>query len=245
MTTVPTSSRRARIAAALALVATLVAACGGSTTTAASTATITVAAPTRAAASGARPALDPAHTALLVMDMQQGIVSELSASAGTVITHTAAAEQAARRAGVHVVLVGTAFQAGYPEVSQNNKAFARVIGSGSMLQGSPESQFDPRIAAVGNEPVVIKARVGAFGSTPLREILRAGHIQTLVLTGIATSGVVLSTLRVAADDDYRIIVLSDCVADPDPEVQRVLLDKVFPTQADVMTSAAFDAELAT
>ncbi|MCU1644869.1 MAG: isochorismatase hydrolase family protein [Nocardia sp.] len=49
----------------------------------------------------------------------------------------------------------------------------------------------------------------------------------------------LSTLRGAADLDYRVIVLSDCVTDTDSEVNRVLLDKVFPPQADVIDSADF------
>ena len=62
-----------------------------------------------------------------------------------------------------------------------------------------------------------------------------GTVRHLVLTGVATSGVVLSTLRSAADLDYRITVLSDGCGDGDPEVHRVLTEKVFPTQATVTT----------
>jgi nicotinamidase-related amidase len=58
-----------------------------------------------------------------------------------------------------------------------------------------------------------------------------------VLTGIATSGVVLSTLREAADRDFRLVVLSDGCLDADPEVHRVLTEKVFPRQAEVMAVA--------
>lgn len=76
---------------------------------------------------------------------------------------------------------------------------------------------------------MIKHRMGAFSSTDLDMILRANGIQTLVLSGIATSGVVLSTLRYAAD--YRLVVVKDCCSDCDEEVHRVLLDKVFPRQA--------------
>ena len=50
-----------------------------------------------------------------------------------------------------------------------------------------------------------------------------------------TSGVVLSTLRQAADLDYRLTVLTDACYDPDPEIHRVLTEKVFPRQADVIT----------
>ena len=66
-------------------------------------------------------------------------------------------------------------------------------------------------------------------------ILRAKDIKHLVLTGVATSGVVLSTVREAADKDYRLTVLADACADSDGEVHRVLTTKVFPRQADVIS----------
>ncbi len=74
-------------------------------------------------------------------------------------------------------------------------------------------------------------------------ILRANDIETIVMFGIATSGVVLSTLRHAADADYRLIVLKDCCSDRDAEVHRVLTEKVFPRQATVITAAEFLAAL--
>jgi len=75
-------------------------------------------------------------------------------------------------------------------------------------------------------------------------VLRAQGISHLVLSGIATSGVVLSTLREAADKDYQLTVLADCCFDGDEEVQRVLLSKVFPRQAEVVQSSEWKASLA-
>jgi nicotinamidase-related amidase len=75
-------------------------------------------------------------------------------------------------------------------------------------------------------------------------LLRGRGIDHLVLAGIATSGVVLSTLRQAADLDYRLTVLADGCLDADPEVHEVLLHKVFPRQADVTTIAGWAASLA-
>ena len=75
-------------------------------------------------------------------------------------------------------------------------------------------------------------------------MLRAGGIDHLVLAGIATSGVVLSTLRQAADLDYRLTVLADGCLDADPEVHRVLTEKVFPRQAGVAGIADWTATLA-
>jgi nicotinamidase-related amidase len=67
-------------------------------------------------------------------------------------------------------------------------------------------------------------------------ILRANGIDTLLLTGVATSGVVLSTLRYARDSDYRLLVVKDCCSDKDAEVHRVLTEQVFPRQATVASA---------
>ncbi|HEU5466525.1 MAG TPA: isochorismatase family cysteine hydrolase, partial [Gemmatimonadales bacterium] len=90
---------------------------------------------------------------------------------------------------------------------------------------------------------VTKRRVSAFAGSDLDVVLRAGNTDTLILCGIATSGVVLSTVRQAADLDYRLIVLSDGCLDMDPEVHRVLTEKVFVRQADVKTIAEWMQEV--
>jgi nicotinamidase-related amidase len=102
---------------------------------------------------------------------------------------------------------------------------------------------DPSIDPKPTEMVITKRRVSAFAGSDLEVILRGHKIDHLVLTGIATSGVVLSTLRQAADMDYRISVLSDACADRDPEVHSVLLNKVFPRQAEVLTVDQWTAGL--
>jgi nicotinamidase-related amidase len=99
------------------------------------------------------------------------------------------------------------------------------------------------LAPLEGEPVVIKRRVSAFSGSDLDVLLRGLGAGTLVMAGIATSGVVLSTLRQAADLDYRIAVLSDACADRDPEVHRVLTEKIFPRQAQVTTTDEWIASL--
>jgi nicotinamidase-related amidase len=73
----------------------------------------------------------------------------------------------------------------------------------------------------------------------METVLKAKGVTHLVLMGIATSGVVLSTVRWAADADYEITVLADCCADADDEVHRVLTQKVFPRQATAVSAAEF------
>jgi nicotinamidase-related amidase len=68
-------------------------------------------------------------------------------------------------------------------------------------------------------------------------VLRARDVTALVLGGIATSGVVLSTVREAADRDYELTVFEDLCLDGDDEVHRVLTQKVFPRPSDVRVSA--------
>lgn len=82
--------------------------------------------------------------------------------------------------------------------------------------------------------IVTKRRVGAFTGSDLEVVLRAQLISTLVLAGISTSGVVLSTVRDAADRDLGIVVLSDACTDQNADVHQLLIEKIFPMQALVM-----------
>jgi nicotinamidase-related amidase len=143
----------------------------------------------------------------------------------------------ARKQAIPVIYVVVAFRKGYPEVSANNKLFGMIRNSGRNFDSPEAAQIDPAIAPQDGDFIVQKKRVSAFCGSDLEVILRGQGIQHLVLTGIATSGVVLSTLREAADKDYRLTVLSDCCLDMDEEVHRVLTTKVFVRQADVMDHA--------
>lgn len=178
------------------------------------------------------------NTALLVMDLQNGIVSRFADKQETLLPFKQAIE-AARGHGIQVVYVRVAFREGYPEVSPNNKAFAAAAKIGGMTEFDEATQIHGLVQPQPGEPLVTKRRVSAFAGSDLEVILRARGIDTLVLAGIATSGVVLSTLREAADKDFALTVLSDACLDADPEVHRVLMEKVFPRQANVMTAGAW------
>ncbi len=174
------------------------------------------------------------HSVLLVMDVQNGIVPRF-AEIPEIMAPFQRAVNAARGAGIPVIFVRVAFRDGYPEVSVKNKSFSAITRRGGMTISDASTQIHDSVAPRPDEPVVTKLRVSAFTGSDLEVILRSSGIDTLVLTGIATSGVVLSTLREAADKDYGLVVLSDACLDADPEVHRVLVEKVFPRQADVLT----------
>lgn len=172
------------------------------------------------------------NTALLVMDVQQGIVSVVKDE--SYVPRLAKAVEAARGAGIPVIHVVLGFRPGHPERASRNKTFG-ALPPGVFVEGDPSTAIHPGVEPLKEETVVTKKRVSAFTGSDLSLVLRSGDIDHLVLTGVATSGVVLSTLREAADLDYRLTVLSDGCYDPDPEVHEVLVGKVFVRQADVTT----------
>ena len=184
-----------------------------------------------------------ASTALLIMDVQQGIVARFAGDGDGYLARLAAAIAAARAADVMVGYVTIAFRPGYPEVSDRNKTFAAIAGSGRFTDGDPGARIPAAVAPAPGEVVVTKRRVSAFTGSDLDVLLRARGIDHLVLAGIASSGVVLSTLRQAADLDYRLTVLADGCLDADPEEHQVLLGKVVPRQAEVTTIAEWAASL--
>lgn len=105
-----------------------------------------------------------------------------------------------------------------------------------MDETSDATSVHPRLAPRDGDLVVTKRRVSAFAGSDFEVVLRSLAVDHLVLCGIATSGVVLSTVRQAADLDFSLTVLSDACVDADPEVHRVLMEKVFPRQATVISS---------
>jgi len=118
------------------------------------------------------------------------------------------------------------------EINPQNKSFGRIKDSPSDYFINPVSYIEP----VENDIVVTKRRVSAFSGSDLEVLLRSLEIRHLILAGISTSGVVLSTTREAADKDYQLTILSDLCADNDPEVRKILMEKVFPRQAIVINS---------
>lgn len=93
------------------------------------------------------------------------------------------------------------------------------------MADNESTAIHPDVAPAENEVVIVKRRVGAFSFTELEMILRAQGIENLILTGVTTSRVVLSTVGQAFDLDYRLIVVNDYCADPDPDTNMFLLKK--------------------
>ncbi|HEY2747397.1 MAG TPA: isochorismatase family cysteine hydrolase [Polyangia bacterium] len=183
-------------------------------------------------------------TALLVMDLQSEIVTMFGDKAPPLLERTAGLVAAARTAGLPIVYVVVGCRPGYPELNPKNATFAAIAKSGRFIMSEPPAaSVAPEVRPHDGDVVVVKRRVNAFFGTDLDLVLRAKGVDTLVLTGLSTSGVVLSTVRYGADSDYKLVVVKDCCADPDEEVHRVLTEKVFVRQATVTSAAELIAAL--
>jgi nicotinamidase-related amidase len=188
--------------------------------------------------------LDPAKSVLMLMDFQNRIIGMVGDQAPALLERAQKARAAAKAAGMAVMHIRVAFtDADYAAIPSRNKSFSALAQNKFITDGTPGAAIHDSLAPAPDEEVFTKTRVGAFSTTNLASRLKARGIDTMVLTGIATSGVVLSTLRDAADHDYKMFVIGDCCADADPEVHRVLTEKTFVRQADVITLADFTEAL--
>jgi nicotinamidase-related amidase len=159
--------------------------------------------------------IDKKKTAVLIMDYQNRMLNELSELARKELLEKAnAILQKARKDKIPVI---------YIEVRRGER--------------TPEMEIHPGITPKAGDLVLTKQRTGPFTTTNLNEVLNKFGADTLVLFGIATQGCVLTTVRCGADLDYKLVVISDCCANPpSEEVNRILMDKVFPGQASVVTA---------
>jgi nicotinamidase-related amidase len=171
------------------------------------------------------------NTALLVMDIQPSIVERID-NADDYLSRVRLAVDYAHQTHTTLIYVVVGFRSDFPEVSLRNKSFSSIKDRAMTGMTNPR----PVIPATDDDIVITKRRISAFTGSDLEVVLRAKAITHLVLSGISTSGVVLSTVREAADKDFELTVLSDLCVDFDPEVNTVLLEKVFPKQANVITA---------
>ncbi len=176
-------------------------------------------------------------TALLVMDCQNGIVASLTpAESQKVVTSLSKVIEASRKANIQIVYVVVRFREGYPEVSSRNALFQGIKEAGRLKEGAPDADICDQIRPQLGDLIVTKKRISAFTGSDLEQIIRSKGIETLVLTGVSSLGVVESTARSAVDMDYRIIVLEDCCSDRDPDAHQIAMKWFLPRISTVCSS---------
>lgn len=181
--------------------------------------------------------IDRRTTALLIADFYADAMGTLPhAVERGVVQRTVGLQAAARAAGLMVCYCATVFRPGYPEISERNKTFSARKASGQPAIFDPLEVIHPDVRPRDGEVVVGKHRVNALFGTGLDVALTGNNIDTIILLGYATSGVVLSTTRYASDRDYRLYIVADCCADSDPEVHDFLIGRILNRQADIVTA---------
>jgi len=184
---------------------------------------------------------DPKKTALLCMDYQSAIVAAYGgAGADELLARASNVLAMARAAGMMVIYIQVGFREGFPEITSRNALFNMVKNDPQRRQmfDGPAREIHSRVAPEKSDIVVTKHRVSAFAGTDLEMVLRANEIDTLVLFGIATSGVVLSTLTEAFDLDYKLFVIEDLCADGNPEL-HINLIRFYSGRGTVIKAAEF------
>jgi len=174
------------------------------------------------------------HKALLVIDVQQGLVDQMGFGLDYVHRVRQAIETA-RAASIRVIYARIAFQEGAPEVSPVQRSLYNFAKSGAMTKTSAASQIHSLITPKSEDIVITRPRVSAFKGSELDLVLRTLDIKHLVLSGNATRMGILATLFDAGDNGYQLTVLSDCCIDYDQAVHHFLMKEVFPLQASVIS----------
>jgi nicotinamidase-related amidase len=169
--------------------------------------------------------LDHRATALVVIDLQRGIVARDVAphTAADVVSRSARLADAMRRAGGRVVLVRVAYAA--DEGDRLRPPVDAVMPAGPMPEGWAD--LVPEVGREG-DLVITKHQWGAFYGTELDLQLRRRGITTLVLCGISTNFGVESTARDGWERGYRVVFAEDAMAAMSAEAHAFAVGNIFP-----------------
>ena len=180
-------------------------------------------------------ALDPRTTALVLIDLQKGVLAMPLAPHGA-----AQVVQNAARLGLHfdevgavVALVHVAFSASAVD------RLSQPVDAPPLLSAFPAdwADFAPEIGSLHADIIITKRHWGAFHGTELDLQLRRRGISTIVLAGIATNFGVESTAREAWQHNYAVVVAEDAVTSVGEDLHKFAIDKILPRIARVRTTA--------
>ncbi|MGH9069901.1 MAG: cysteine hydrolase [Acidimicrobiales bacterium] len=191
--------------------------------------------------------MDPATTALVLIEYQNDFTSEGGVLHGAVsevmtktdmLANTARVVEAARRAGITVMHAPITFAAGYNEISSHPYGILKGVVDGSaFVKGSWGAAIIDELApAEGDIVVEGKRGLDTFASTNLDFILRSKGITTIILGGFLTNCCVESTMRTGYENGYKVITLRDCVAAVSVAEHENALAYDFPMFSEPMSS---------
>jgi nicotinamidase-related amidase len=206
--------------------------------------------------------LDPATTALVVVDMQNA-TGNRDMGLGKLLTKEGRADAARYRfdridnllvpnigrladafrgAGARVIYI--TYGANLPDCSDVPRHMAAIVAATNNIAGQPEHEIVAALRPQAGELVLNKTTQGAFRSTSIDTQLRAMGIETIVCVGVSTNNCVAMTAMEACDSQYGVVVVGDATATDSEEMQNATLTMLRRLWARVMTTDEVIAELA-
>jgi nicotinamidase-related amidase len=195
--------------------------------------------------------LPKGKTAILIMDCQNDIVHEkgkMAAMSGgamaklikdrNVLGTIAKLADTGRRAKVPIIHVRHAYRSDYLDAPANTPILASMKTNEILKDGTWGAEIHEELTPHATDVVITKTRVSSFFASPLEAILAAQGITHLVLTGIATDGVVEGTARDGVDRGYYVIIPEDCCMTFSEEGHRATLRGVLGMLTTVSTAPA-------
>ena len=197
--------------------------------------------------------LDPQHTALIVQDMQNDVISEGGAFAESgspghakeqnVVANVQRLADVCRSKGIPVIHVHYIVEEGAPGLRQNAPLFVGVKEANALVRGSwgaaPADGLEPQ----PGDHVVEKMRMNGFYNTRLDILLRGLGADTIVITGAWTNMSIEHTARHGADAGYEVVVVSDCTSTTGDEWQNAALNYALTNVGRVATTEEVAAAL--
>ena len=198
--------------------------------------------------------LDPATTALVLIEYQNEFVSEGGVLHNAVapvmdktgmLANTVALVDAARAAGVTIMHAPITFAPGYGELSRHPYGILKgVVDGNAFVKGTWGAAIvEDLTPAEGDILIEGKRGLDTFASTNLDFILRGRGISTVILAGFLTNCCVESTMRSAYENGYRVITLTDCTAATSAEEHDNAIAYDYPMFSLPMESAKLTAAL--
>ncbi|WNI18844.1 cysteine hydrolase [Actinacidiphila sp. ITFR-21] len=198
--------------------------------------------------------LDPAKTALVLIEYQNEFASEGGVLHGAVagvmaktgmLANTVALADAARAAGVTVMHAPITFAPGYGELTRHPYGILKGVVEGSAFVKNTwgAAIVDELAPAEGDIVIEGKRGLDTFASTNLDFILRSKGIDTIVLSGFLTNCCVESTMRTGYENGFRVITVPDCVAATSQEEHDNAITYDYPMFSLPMGSAEVIAAL--
>jgi nicotinamidase-related amidase len=181
--------------------------------------------------------LDPKTSAIVLIDLQQGILARQTAPrpAAEILATGKALAQRFRAATAPVVLVRVNFAADYADAPPG-----KVDEPMALPPGGFPAHFSPLADGLAepSDVLIVKHQWGAFTGTELDLQLRRRGVDTIVLGGIATNIGVESTARHAWELGYNVVIVRDACASSSAEAHEFAMKTIFPRISRVTTADA-------